>query len=272
AEPRFWWAFLREKHARPGFLGLRLPEETITTLRRLQAIFDGKLGKEEIAALVREAKTAALKRSGGDREEWLTGLEESCRRAGRDDLRRAGLEAATEGGRSQAAFTDLAKLLVRNQQWAEAAEVCARARQRHPDDVVFVLLHGHALKQLGRDAEARRLEEAARLLPLADESARHALAEALAGLGRGAEARREFALLTRSGQRTAWFTRDAWRRLSAYAQHDGDDLQAAACWERWYLGVIGRGSFFLENEPYVTVPYRLHWLRARGLLAARDAD
>jgi tetratricopeptide (TPR) repeat protein len=271
-EPACWWEFLRAKHARPMLLGFRLPEETLTTLQRLWSIFDGKLAKEEFAALVREARAAALKRPGAGRDDWLAGLTETCRKAGRDDLRRECLEAATDGGRSQAAFTKLAKLLLGDKRWAEAAEVCARARQRHPDDAVLTLLHGHTLKQLGRGAEGRRLEEAARLLPLADEDSRHALAEALAELGRHDEARREFALLTRSGERMEWSTRDAWRRLSAYALRDGEDLQAAACWERWYLGVIGRGSIFLETEPYVWVPYRLHFLRARGLLSTGAVD
>jgi tetratricopeptide (TPR) repeat protein len=271
-ESRCWWAFLNEKPAGPKSRGQRRPEETLATLERLRSIFDGKFAREEFATLVRAARTAALKRPGGERDEWLAGLAETCRRAGRDDLRRECLEAATEGGRSQAAFTDLAKLGIGDQRWAEAAEVCARACQRHPDDAVLTLLHGHALKQLGRGAEGRPLEEAARLLPLADEDARHALAETLAALGRHDEARREFALLTHSGRRMAWSTRDAWRRLSAYALQGGDALQAAACWERWYLGVIGRGSFFLETEPYVWVPYRLHFLRARGLLGTGDVD
>src|SRR5262249_48020166 len=61
-------------------------------------------------------------------------------------------------------------------------------------------------------------------------------------------------------------------RLSAYALRDGEDLQAAASWERWYLGVIGRGSFFVETEAYVRVPYQLHFLRARGLLRTGDVD
>jgi tetratricopeptide (TPR) repeat protein len=164
----------------------------------------------------------------------------------------------------------LAKLLLDKQRWAEAAEVCARGRKRHPEDAALTLLHGHALARAGRIEEGKQLEEAARRLPLADEAGRHAFAVALAELGRHDEARREFTLLTRCGERTNWYTRNAWRKLSQYALRDGDYLKAAACWERWYLGVIGRGSFFLENDPYVTVPYRLHFWRGRGLLTRGD--
>jgi tetratricopeptide (TPR) repeat protein len=266
-----WWALLSAKHAREGFLGWRVEAEPLATLRQVRAVLGGKLPKAEFAALARELRQAAAKRPAAERSDWLAGLAESARRAGRADLQRECLEAAAGAGGDQAAFARLAKFLLGKRLWAEAAAVCARGHKQHPDDPILLLLHGHALARLGKPAESRRLEEAARVLPLADEGLRHALATTLAVLGRHVDARREFELLSRSGYRTAWATRDAWRELSGYAQRAGEDLKAAACWERWYLGVLGSGSFFLENEPYVWVPYRLHFLRARGLLAAGDA-
>jgi tetratricopeptide (TPR) repeat protein len=280
-----WWRFLRARHSEPMFLGWRFPEDPLITLGRLRSLFDGKLDKAEFAALVRAAKEAALKRPeamllrqkaaklqqpGAGPDEWLQGLIETCRRAGREDLLRECLEASVEVGGSRASFTELAKFLLGKQLWAEAAEVCARARKLHPDDPVLTLLHGHAQTRAGRVAEGRQLEELAHWLPLADDAARHELGKALADLGRHDEARREFTLVTRSGFRRSWYMRNAWRHLSQYALREGDFLKAAACWEIWYLGVIGRGSFFLEDEPYVTVPHRLHLWRGRGLLARGD--
>lgn len=264
------WLFLRARSPRWRFLGWDLPEAPLVTLRRLRDLMDGKLPAEEFTTLVREARAAALKRSAEDRDLWLTSLTALCRTRKHNELLRECLEAATEVRGDAASFTQLAKLLLGNQRWAEAAEVCARGRKRHPEDAVLTLLHGHALAQLGRAEEGKRLAEASRRLPLANDEARHGLAEALDELGRHDEARREFTLLKDSGYRTGWYTRNAWRKLSQYALRAGDDLKAADYWERWYLGVIGRGSFFLENEPYVTVPYRLHFWRARGLLARGD--
>jgi tetratricopeptide (TPR) repeat protein len=271
AEAGAWWAFLREKHSRAGLLGWPESGDTRATLRQVRAVLQGKLPKAEVAALVRAMRAAAVKRPDAERNDWLAALAESSRRAGREDLQRECLEAAADTAGDPAAFARLAKFLLGKGRGAEVAAVCARGHKRHPEDPVLLLLHGHALTRLGKQAEGRRLEDSARLLPLGDEGVRHAVATTLAELGRHEDARREFELITRSGYRTAWATRDAWRELSKYALRAKDDLRAAACWERWYLGVLGGGSFFLENEPYVWVPYRLHFLRARGLLAAGDA-
>ena len=270
SELHAWWVFLRAKYGGAISARSRPTEQTLSTVKQLKQILDGKLPREEFTALVREALATARKKPRTEQESRLNGLADTCRRVGRDDLLRACLEASAEAVGSQAAHVNLAKFLAGKKLWADVAAVCVRARKRYPDDGVLTLLHGHALKQSGRAAEGRELEKAARLLPLADGDARHALAKTLAELGRHDEARREFALVTRSGLRMAWTTREAWRELSGYAARAGDDLRAAACWERWYLGVIGRGSFFLSHEPYIWVPYRLHFLRARGLLAKGD--
>jgi tetratricopeptide (TPR) repeat protein len=282
-----WWEFLRDKHARPFLLGCRLPEEPLATLRRLQALYGGKLSKAEFTSLVREARAAARRRpEAQDRREkaanlkeppaapdsWLVALADTCRQFGRDELLRECLEASVEEGQSHVAFLELAKYLAGKKRWDELARVCERGLRIHAPNADLAILHSHALKQLGRDAEARRLEEAARLWPLGDETARHFLAETLAALGRHDEARREFALATRSGPRMAWSTRNAWRELSGYAVQEGKELEAAACWEKWYLGVLGRGSYFTQIEACVWVPYRLHFLRARGLLANGDVS
>jgi tetratricopeptide (TPR) repeat protein len=270
ASARPLWLFLSARSPRVRFLGWDLPRDPLATLRRLRDLLDGKLPAEEFAALVREARTAALKLTPAERDERLAGLVKICRAGKDEDLLRECLETAAEVRVDSAGAVQLARYLFGKQRWAEAARVCARERRREPENAVLALLHAHALTQLGRAEDGKRLTEAARRLPLADDAGRHAFAEALAELGRHDEARREFTLLTHCGYRSSWYTRNAWRKLSQYALRDGDDLQAAACWERWYLGVIGRGSFFLENEPYVTVPYRLHFWRARGLLARGD--
>jgi Flp pilus assembly protein TadD len=63
---------------------------------------------------------------------------------------------------------------------------------------------------------------------------------------------------------------DASRQLSKYAVREKNYLEAATCWEQFYLRVMQEGSAFVEDEAYVYVPHRGHLLRAHGLLAAGD--
>jgi tetratricopeptide (TPR) repeat protein len=113
--------------------------------------------------------------------------------------------------------------------------------------------------------------EAARWLPLGDDSRRHALATAMAERGLTREARAEFELVLRSGRPQSWYAGDASRQLSKYALKGRNYLQAATCWEQFYLRVLQEGSAFLHDEAYLYVPHRGHALRAQGLLAAGDA-
>src|SRR5262249_11329104 len=160
----------------------------------------GKLPKAELTALVREMRTAAVRQPEADRNDWLAGLASTCRRAGREDLLRECLEAAADDRGDPGAFARPAMFLLGKQRWAEAA---AGGHKLHRGDRVLWLLQGHALARLGKQAEGRRLEDAARRVPLADEGARHALATTLAELGRHEDARRELELITRSGFRSA---------------------------------------------------------------------
>ncbi|HYT90187.1 MAG TPA: tetratricopeptide repeat protein, partial [Gemmataceae bacterium] len=257
-----WWKLLR----------LARPEEnTLASLRRLHAVLGGKVKGEELTALVRTGRAAALKLLPNDREEWLNALAAVGTDAGRADLTRDCLESAAFPAGSAAAFLKLGNWLIEKERWKEAAEVFERARADYPEDAVFLYLSGWLLARTpGAEQKGKALMETARWLPLADDSRRHALATAMAERGLTKEARGEFELVLRCGRTHSWYAGDASRQLSKYVLGEKNYLEAATRWEQFYLRVMQDGSAFVEDEAYVYVPHRGHALRAQGLLAAGD--
>ncbi len=260
AHVRHWWAFLRDKQK----------EASLVTLGRLRDLFAGKVKGDALADLLAGAAKAAGKLPPEERESWLDGVAAVADKASDTGLARKYLEEAVASVGNAASFRKLGDHLIEKKLWKDAAEVLERGVQKYPADAVLRYLGGLALARGGREKEGRERMELARWLPLGEDDRRGDLAAALHKHGLADEARREFEMILKTGRPNSWHTGEAWRRLHNYAAQAKDYLRAAACWERFYLRVLEAGSMFVEDEAYVLVPHRAHWLRARGLLAAKD--
>ena len=117
----------------------------------------------------------------------------------------------------------LASEALKNQEPERARDLCAEARNQHPDDPRFVMLHGFALRRSGGNAEAEPLLRRTLKVDPSLEIAHHELGLALKELGRLSEARRAMEeAVALSPNMTK-----AWRDLYEVRAAEGDDVGAA---------------------------------------------
>jgi hypothetical protein len=176
---------------------------------------------------------------------------------------------------SQAGAEPLMKLgnmAAKENQWKQAAEYYARAAAREPQLAAPMYLRGISMKRSGQEQEGSRLVARAQLLPLADESQRSGLADALRDAGLTEDARQQELLMARIGDADEPAVANLQRRMGEEAFHRGDYAASLLHWRRFTLRYLDRDG----GEPSLTaVLYLVHWLhRARccELLAGGKYD
>jgi predicted Zn-dependent protease len=262
-EVDYWWLLLRDRRPR---------EEAVVTLRRLREFLDGKLSREELTTLVREAQLVV---SAGATD-WLYQLGEfakTCEALGRDDLALECLETWTRGRSELDAWTHLGEFLGKRKQWHKAADCFKRASEFEPDRPDLWYLRGRALVQTGKEKEGKRLMEAARWVPLGNGAKRYWLAKTLKKLGEERASYREWELIWKTGNDDDFYVRYS-LHYSCYDEADRKEyLRAAAFEERGRFGIMQHGTFYMnDNTAYMTGPHHFHRWRVRGLLAAGRID
>ncbi len=258
-----WWEFLRRR--RPG-------DEPAAVMKQVRAAVEGRLAAKELTALAADAGRAAEGLAPAEREKWLRALADALLAAGLDDEGQAYLEKAAAVGVANHALIGLGDVLARRGQWERAAEVYGRAWDRDRKGPLPLFLRGRALAAAGRAEEGRRATEAAHWLPLGDEFARSAFANALVKRGHAEAARRERDLLARVSRPGSYFAGEAARLEANEALRNNDFLKAAEGHEKAMLRCLRPTVRFTEDSAYVGVPLFVHRLRARGLAAAGRAD
>jgi tetratricopeptide (TPR) repeat protein len=257
--PEVWWKFLRQKYEK---------EEPAAVMKRLRGLLEGKMPRDEFAALVEEARSKAQSLESRVSAAWFRALAQSCRDVGRDDLAQACLEQGVKAADSADALLHLADSLAAKEKWAEAADAYRRAWGKDRSRAEALFLRGWALAKAGREVEGKKWREVAHFLPLGDEAARYRLAESLSKHGLTEEALREHELILRLGEYHSWYFGNACRMAGRAAQERKDHAAAADDHECWLLGLLRSGSFFLEDTAYATTPPLPHVLRARARAAA----
>lgn len=266
AAAELWW----------GFLCRRNPQQPRpATLARLRQILTptppGGQTPGDWLVLVEEAQRAAADLAQPQRGKWLAALGRTCLLHGSVRLAEGYFHQAAEATPSPDPLMLLGDLAAAQKQWQRAADWYRKAWQADRTKPGALFLQGRALLQAGRDAEGRRLIEAARLLPLGDARARYALAVDLHGRGLGEEAVGQWELMLRTGEPQSWEVCEAAKHLANHLAGT-DDLKAAQCWQRPLLRCLRTSSTISGVEAYLEIAHAVHKARARGLLAAGELD
>jgi Flp pilus assembly protein TadD len=257
------WAQLRRPPAKAG--------DPAATMKQLRDLLGGRATAQDIAALGAAAEKQVPSLPPDEREALLLGVAAAADAAKDEALTTTWLEKAAAQG-SAAAHMRLGDRLAAKKQWEAAAERYAAAWARDTNDPLPLYLRGHALTLAGRGKEGTLWMERARLVPLGNEPARHAFAEALADRGHLDAARREREFLVRVSQPNSFYAGDALRQAALDAAGRRDDALAADLHERAMLRCLDARVTFQEGGAYVAVPEAVHRYRALALLAAGRPD
>lgn len=259
AAAEVWWKFFRKKFP---------AEAPAATLKRVRAFLDEKKPGPEFTGLVREAERDAAAVPAEQREPWLEALADVCQAAGADELARDFREKAARASGTAEAWAKLGDFLAERKHWRAAAEAYERACEKDPKQAAALYLRGWALVSSDRTEEGRTLMDRANWRPLADESARWALAEALAKHGLADDAERQRDLIRRTGEFQS-------KEVTNVRNHDGEEAlarkdyeQAAVSGERVMLIVLQTNLQFVKSRAYLSVPCGVHRNRALADLKA----
>jgi hypothetical protein len=254
-----WYRFLRNQAKE---------EQIPATFKRLQDLMAIKLPAKEFETLARAmAKAAADQGPEDDREAWYQAVGELC-----VDYGRLGLAVEyLAKPQSAASLTRLGDLLSEKKIWAQAADWYEKAWLKDRTQAAPLYLRGWALSQVGRKEEAKKLMDLAHLLPLAQDSVRYKLGQALYRKGLLEPATREYDFLARTGRFHYAEISNAVRVLGLLAYARKDYPRATAYHERTILVCLGN-IYFIKSSAYLTVPANVHQVRARDLLTRGKPD
>jgi hypothetical protein len=265
---KLWWQYFCEQY----------PDEPwADTASRVRHLLEPNRAPrwepEALAGLISQAESATAVLDAKDRAPWLGALAETCLLHHQGQLAKKYLQKQLDVDRSALPALRLGDLAAEDEQWLQAAEWYDKAWQRDQRQFLAIHLKGHALLRLDRQDEGRGLMQAARLMPLADVSARHELADGLEKRGLGNEARAELDFILQIGPYWSWESEDCWAlddacRRIGNAVVGEDDFLAAACWQRMLLALIKTNGSFHQMAPYVQVSFLINKAHARGLLKA----
>jgi predicted Zn-dependent protease len=257
-----WWDYLRRRSL------VTPPSDILARLRRW--FEEGKAGKE-LDALINEVESSATL-PPAERERWPAALARTCLAVGKAKKAEEVLQAAARKANTAAAYLSLADFYLERKQWTEAAAEYENALQRERASYLALYLRGVALGKLGQAREARALRERARLVVLADEAGRYALARALDRLGLQAESMEEWLLLMRTSQFRSIYAANAANALAVWSARHRRPADAARYYRRLYLNLGLEGGAFIDDTANLRVPAWSHLYQGQALLAAGKLD
>lgn len=258
AEAEAWWRVITATQPNAD------PRQSLAQLDRLLAQPQQQPDLSQWAA---RAQQTADHIPYAQRADLLVAIADTLARGKRYDLAAAGLESVSDlAGGGSAALLRRGDLAAEQQQWKDAAAWYRRAFDADRSQVLPLYLHGHALTQAGDTQQGQRAMRQAELLPLADERARHELAEGLAKRGLTAAADAQHQLLLATSRFRLWELGFALRRLGNRALAAGRFAQAADYFERSMFDVLRLNTAFVQREAYLTVPFVVRECRLRAAL------
>ena len=256
-----WWLALRDHRA-----GHRA-DEAMAIVRKLDR---KQLAADELTALLTRTRELAKALPTAQRVLRLRLVADTLADHGKPDEAIALSEEIVRTIPVASQLMPLGDLYAGQKKWEQAAGAFGRAFAADPTSAPALALQGWALTQQGKQAEGRKLIDLAHLLPLANESARHALADALAKHGLKDDARRERELTARLGDPASWEVCDSVRRLADDVAAK-DPLAAAALWDRAFLANLTTRTMFVDASANLSIPVLIRRTKAVGKARAGDA-
>lgn len=250
-----WWQFLRPHY---------LDEPAASTLKRLHALFDGKMPGPELEKLSEQVRRDAPDLPFAEREAFEQTVGDTFAAVGRDDLASAWVGRLEAGG--AASLVHAGDWRADHKDFTAAARDYERAWEHDRSKADALYLRGWALSQSGQKEEGNRIMEQARELPLGSETGRFELFDAMNRHKLRDEALKQLDLILQVGSMGAWEHFEALRRSADLLAEEGKDLQAADRWNKAFLRNFSNGIYFNDPWANVIVPSLIHKTRAAGLI------
>jgi tetratricopeptide (TPR) repeat protein len=261
-----WWAFLRKKN----------PEDKPSaTLRRLVRWFvEGKAG-DGFDKLMEAQNADGI--PADKRAAWASALSRACVVVGKTKKAEQLLVAETKREEKRGssaikvnAYLDLGDFYYQQQNWEKAEKAYQAALERDKTNALTMYLVAAALGKKGPDKKSKELSAKARLLSLADETARYTLAQELGTRGLDA-INDERVLMLRGAPFRSVYATNAAASLAA-VERKSHPLTAARYYRQVYLNLAFGGGAFMDSTAYLRVPAFAHRYQAMGLIAAGKLD
>lgn len=260
ARAQAWWRVLRDHRA--GYT----PGEALALCRRIDR---KQMPADELSPLLDKMRDLAVTLPNGERNARMRLIADTLADIGRVNDAVAISTEITKRSAAAANFVHLGELRAKAGQWDGALDAFSRAFDADPSLINAVALQAWALTKLERHAEAKVLIEHAHLMPLANEAARHSLAETFASHGMKADAARERQLTALLGDASNWEVCDSVRRM-ADDLATTDALGAAALWDRAFLANLTTRTMFVDASANLTIPVLIRRTKAIGKIAKGD--
>lgn len=259
-----WWKVLRREHT---------ADETTSILKRLRALFDGKLGDQERAALIQSAGKLSEDPNVEKDGLLLAHLAEAFALVGDKAQEEKCLEKAVAATPTATALQRLGDVLAAKKAWKAAAQRYRQAWDKDKGQPLPLFLHGWALVQDGQEAEGKKFIELSHWLLLGGEYVtRYHFARVLGERGHLADAERERDLIFRTGALESWGLNESLRHQAYAAQYRKEYARAADLFEKFRLRCMRTSVQFVEQTAHVQVPLLVHQNAARAALQAGQLD
>ena len=259
----YWWEFLRRNHPKDD------PQQSWKTLSAMAA---NRLPPQELEALAEAARREAMQISSPSvmREDALHNIGQTLLAADRSESAEKCFRALAESSSNPEALQRVGDCQAARGDWAAAEQTYRAAWERERTRPVPLALRAAALIKLGDANQARQLLDMAHLLPLANDSVRVELAEAMQRTGLADEAARERQITLASGAFLSWGLCHLVRQRGDMAAGAGDFSTAIRCWEHAFLQNVQSNISFADAWANVAVPALIHRTRAQAAIAAGD--
>jgi hypothetical protein len=258
-----WWTFFRKSYP---------DEKPELTMGRVRDLISGKVKAEDLALLAEQMEKHVRTLNSREMARGYLAVSEAAQAAGQDSLREVYLDKALAVGLTPAFLLREGDFFAEKKEWIKAAKAYKQAWDEDNLQQLPLFLHGWALIQAGDEKEGKHFTELSHWLPLGAEFGRNIFAFELSKRGHFEEAKRERALILSLGQPASFQRGQSLLQAMSEKLQAGDFLAAADSQQAAMLPVLGSNAKFLENAAHVTVPYRIHQLRARGFLATGKFD
>ena len=256
-----WWKLFRERYPN---------DDEIATLNRIDDLGGARWGRSPLNEPQREMVEWAIGESVAlDSEAKQQQLHSSagfCLQRQSPALARSCYEKALVARPSDIAWQRLGDIAAGESRWEDAEKAYGHAWELSKKPLPLYL-QAAMLAKLGRNDEAAKAKQLARVLPLGQEDERANLAAGLLERKLNDEAFAEWQLVLQLGSPWEWGFGNALQNIGN-SKAKSDPLEAVRLWERFRSTVLRTESGFVESSHYFDLARTMHRVRASGLLKA----
>jgi hypothetical protein len=249
-----WWSILRVRN--PGDPG-------IATFHQLRMLDENRWPAADLDLFAGEMQAEAAKLAPARRDERLLLAAQTLAEAGHAGSAARAFDALERATNDPADLLKAADFESSQKHWEQAAGLYSRVAAAESDQPTPLYLWGWSVSEHGKaSANPKRVQEGkelmarADLMALADDSARHALADAMAQHGQSDDVKRQRTVIARTGEFGSWEVADTLREAGDDANAAGDFLNAAALWDRSFLANLSTRVTFSDPSANLLIPAR----------------